>query len=224
MEGRGDRLRRVYDRRFAPDRRDAKDRVWRTVVERYFQRWVAPDHVVLDLGCGFGEFLNHLRCARRIGVDLNPDSREHLDAGVEFNCGDVCDLSFLHEASVDRVFTSNLMEHLGNKTIVEVMLSEAHRVLKPGGELGALGPNLRFLPTAYWDFWDHSVPITDRALVEILGVLGFRIVECIPRFLPYTTRSRLPQAPAIVCAYLWMPFLWPLVGRQFFIRAAKIAG
>lgn len=224
MDTRGDLLRRVYDRRFAEDRRGAKERVWRTLVERYFQRWVEPGHAVLDLGCGFGEFLNHVRCARRIGIDLNPDSRKHLDAGVEFNCGDVCDLSFLPERSIDRVFTSNLMEHLGNKENVELMLREAHRVLKPGGELGALGPNLRFLPTAYWDFWDHTVPITDRSLVEILEVLGFRTVECIPRFLPYTTRSGVPQTPAIVRAYLATPFLWPLFGRQFFIRAAKFAG
>ncbi|MEI8375179.1 MAG: hypothetical protein WCJ35_20355 [Planctomycetota bacterium] len=36
--------------------------------EHFFQQWVSADDTVLDLGCGYGEFLNHLRCARRIGA------------------------------------------------------------------------------------------------------------------------------------------------------------
>jgi SAM-dependent methyltransferase len=173
------------------------------------------------MGCGFGEFLNHVRCARRIGIDLNPEAPKYLDKAVEFHAGDVCDLKMVPDATVNVVFTSNLMEHLPSKEAALRMLGEARRVLKPGGQFIAMGPNLRFLPGEYWDFWDHLLPITDRSLAEALGSLDFKIVEQRARFLPYTTRSALPQAPWLVRLYLNLPFAWCLFGRQFLLRAAK---
>lgn len=216
-----DDLQRMYERRFGPQARAAKLEVWKAIVESFLQRWIGERDRVLDLGCGMGEFLNHVRCARRVGIDLNPEMARLLDPGIEFRAGDVCDLSFLDDASLDLVFTSNLLEHLSSKADVERLLSEAQRVLRSGGHFVALGPNLRFLPGEYWDFWDHLVPITDRSLVEVLETRGFTIVDCIPRFLPYTTRSSLPKAPWLVRLYLRAPIVWPLLGRQFLIRARK---
>ena len=160
----GEGAQRIYRRRFDEADRAAKAAVWRVVVADGLQRWIPPGAAVLDIGCGYGEFLNHVRAARRIGVDINPDSRTALDRGIEFHGGDVRELSFLPDASIDVVFTSNLLEHLPSKHDVELLLGEARRVLKHGGHLIALGPNLRFLPGAYWDFWDHFTPITDRSL------------------------------------------------------------
>jgi len=104
---------------------------------------------------------------------------------------------------------------------VEKMLGEARRVLKPGGQFIALGPNLRFVGGEYWDFWDHLTPITDRSLAEILTALDFKVVEQRARFLPYTTCSSLPQASWLIRLYLKLPLAWPLFGRQFLLRAAK---
>ncbi|MFH1743488.1 MAG: glycosyl transferase, partial [bacterium] len=103
----------------------------------------------------------------------------------------------------------------------EQMIREVHRILKTGGHFIALGPNLRYLPGEYWDFWDHLIPITDRSLTELLENLDFEIVNCYPRFLPYTTRSRLPQAPWLVRLYLKAPLVWKFMGGQFLIRAHK---
>src|SRR5579862_5361723 len=203
-------LERLYRHRFDEASRVSKQRLWKVLVESFFQNFVTPTAVVLDLGCGFGEFLNHLRCARRIGVDLNPESAKHLAAGIEFHAGDVCTLPMIPEATVDLVFSSNLMEHLPSKEAAERMLREARRVLKPGGQLLLMGPNLRFLPGEYWDFWDHRLPITDRSLSEILGSLDFKVVEQHARFLPYTTRSALPQAGWLVRLYLHLPWAWAL--------------
>ncbi|MGE3175775.1 MAG: class I SAM-dependent methyltransferase [Planctomycetota bacterium] len=216
-------VQRMYDRRFPEQDRARKAAIWQVVVEHGLQKWVPHGATVLDVGCGYGEFLNHVRCARRIGVDMNPDSAAALDRGVEFHPGDVRDLSFLGDGSVDVVFTSNLLEHLPSKAEVERLLREAHRVLRPGGHLIALGPNARIVPGAYWDFWDHHVPITDRSLVEVLETLGFRTVDCIGQWLPYTTRSSLPQAPWLVRLYLRLPFLWRGLGSQFLVRVQKPA-
>ena len=216
-----DRLQRLYRHRFGDADRENKKRIWRVLVESFFQQYVPPAAAVLDLGCGFGEFLNPLQCAKRTGVDLNPEATKSLEPGIEFHAGDVRSLPMLADGSFDVVFTSNLMEHLPSKDDVEKMLREARRVLKSGGQLIALGPNLRFVGGEYWDFWDHLTPITDRSLAEILGALDFKVVEQRARFLPYTTRSALPQASWIVRLYLRLPFVWPWFGRQFLLRAAK---
>lgn len=217
----GNHIQRMYRTRFPDEAQKAKEKIWETLVRFYFQRWIRPSDTVLDLGCGFGEFLNALRCARRIGVDMNPDSRNHLHPGIEFHEGNICDLNFLPENIIDLVFISNVIEHLPNKFDAERMLGEVYRVLRRGGQLIVMGPNLRFLPTGYWDFWDHYIPVTDRSLAEILGVLGFQMTGCIPRFIPFTTHSAIPQNPWLVKLYLKLPLLWPIFGRQFLIHASK---
>ena len=216
-----DHLQRIYENRFPEADRHAKAAIWKVLVERFFQRWISPQDTVLDLGCGFGEFLGAVKARRRLGVDLNPASRQDLPEGIEVHGGSVCELGFLDQGSVDLVFTSNLMEHLPDKEAVDQMLGESLRVLRPGGIFLALGPNLRFLPGEYWDFWDHVVPITDRSLVEALELQGFSIERCWPKFLPYTTRSSLPQHPALVRAYLAFPLVWKVLGRQFLVAARK---
>ena len=221
MEPGSEHLQRLYRHRFSDADREEKKRIWRVLVESFFQRYIPSSAAVLDLGCGFGEFLNPLRCAKRTGVDLNPESVKHLESGIEFQAADVRRLPMLNDGSFDVVFTSNLMEHLPSKDDVEKLLREARRVLKPGGQFMAMGPNVRFLPGEYWDFWDHLTPITDRSLAEILGALDFKVVEQRARFLPYTTRSALPQASWLIRLYLKIPLAWLLFGRQFLLRAVK---
>jgi len=115
-------LRRLYDHRFDERRREEKQRIWKVLVESFFQKHVASTAAVLDLGCGFGEFLNPLRCARRAGVDLQSEAPKHLEPGVEFHPGDVRDLSRFGDSTFDVVFTSNLMEHLPSKDDVARMV------------------------------------------------------------------------------------------------------
>jgi len=211
----------IYGRRFSQNQAYRK-KVWRVLTGDFFQRLVNPAGSVLDLGCGYGEFINHILARQKYGMDLNPDAAQLLTPGVQYFHQDCSRPWPLPENTLDAVFTSNFFEHLPDKATLGRTLDEARRCLKPGGRLIALGPNIKFLPGSYWDFWDHYLPLTETSLSEGLENRGFRIEQCHDRFLPYTMVNA-PQYPVFFLrAYLKLRILWPLFGKQFLIVAAKV--
>jgi len=50
---------------------------------------------------------------------------------------------------------------------------------------------------------------------------GFRVELLIPKFLPYTFKSRLPSATWMVRLYLRIPLAWALLGQQMFAVAVR---
>jgi len=215
--------RALYDRRFDPREREAKARVWEVLCRDFFQRYVQPNDTVLDLGAGFCEFINNISCATKWAVDNDEQVERHAASDVAVRRGAAHDLSFLPDASVDVVFASNFFEHMLSKDLVLATLREAYRVLRPTGRMLILQPNIRFAYDEYWDFFDHHQPLSDRSMVEALEICGFDPQEVRPRFLPYTTKSALPQWPILVKLYLRVPLAQRLLGKQMFIVAAKSA-
>ena len=213
-------LQRIYRQRF--DRTSAyRNRVWQVLTHSFFNRWIAPDAAVLDLGCGYGEFINNLAARQKFAMDLNPDAARLLAPDVQFFQQD-CSVPWpLHENTLDTVFTSNFFEHLPNKECLKRTLRQAIRCLKPGGRLIAMGPNIKYLPGQYWDFFDHHTILTEASLGEVLSLEGYRLQQATPRFLPYTLVN-VPEYPLLFLrVYLALPALWRMLGRQFLVIAAK---
>jgi SAM-dependent methyltransferase len=211
-------LETIYRQRFA-GRQEYRNRVWQVITGAFFQKFVASDARVLDLGCGYGEFINNIQCGTKYGIDLNPESGRMLAPGVRFLLQD-CSASWpLSDNSLDVVFTSNFFEHLPDKRTLAATLAQVHRCLKPGGQLIAMGPNIKFIPGSYWDFWDHFLPLTELSLSEGLRQSGFEIKLSYPRFLPYTMINAPEYPPAILRIYLALPPFWRLFGKQFLVVA-----
>ena len=216
-----EQLAKLYDYRFSAEALKQKAAIWQVLCERFFQKYVKPDDVVLDLACGYGEFSRFINAKSKLAVDLNPEVRQYLPENVRLESTSADDLGFLSDASVDVCFTSNFFEHLPDKAVLDAVLCEVFRVLRPGGRFVALQPNIRYLPGAYWDFYDHHLPLTEKSCAEAFAKTGFTVEELIPRFLPYTTKSWLPQSPLLVQLYLMLPIAWPLFGKQFLIVACR---
>ena len=206
-----------FEREFLPRKRE----IWKVLCQNYFQKFIASDATVVDVACGYGEFINNVLAGKKIAVDLNPDTKNHLSQDVEFHSLSASDLASIGEARADILFTSNFLEHLPDKPALDGFLDQVIRVLKPGGRYLILGPNLRYLPGEYWDFYDHHLGLTHLSLSEALELKGFRVEKCIDKFLPYTTQGALPTHPMLVKLYLKMPFVWRILGKQFFIIAEK---
>jgi len=214
----------LYARRFNGAERRAKARVWEVLCERFFSRYIDEDATVLDVGAGHCEFINSVRAVRRIAVDANPELRTFAEPDVETHVASPHELPFLDPASVDVAFSSNFFEHLPSKEILRRVVGEIRRVLKPGECLLVMGPNIRFLPGAYWDYYDHHLALTERSVAELLTTSGFAIDECLPKFLPYTVKGGLPSWRILVEAYLLLaPVSFQLLGKQFFVAARKSA-
>ena len=214
-------LQRIYEHRFTT-MLDYRTSVWKILCGDFFQNYVKPTDHVLDLGCGYGEFINHIQAGAKYGMDLNPRSPEFLAEGVKFLQQDCSTTWELPDNSLDVVFTSNFFEHLPDKMALRQTLNEAHRCLKPGGRLIALGPNIKYVQGAYWDFWDHFLCLTEMSLGEALTNNGYQVLEQTPRFLPYSMVDAPKYPLAFLRLYLKLRFAWPLFGKQFLVVAAKV--
>lgn len=210
---------RYHDTRFVQDARRAT--VWRALWRYHFSRLVGPGDCVLDLGCGYGDFINSVAARRRIALDAWPGFPQHVAPGVEAHVGDATDLAFLEAGSVDFAFASNLFEHMPQDALARLLAALRPR-LSPRGTLNILQPNWRHAYREYWDDYTHVAAWSDIGLKDFLEAHGFEVFQVEPRFLPLTVKSHLPVSPLLI--RLWLASPVKPGGKQMFLRARLRAG
>jgi SAM-dependent methyltransferase len=206
-------LEHTYRQRFSEHDVVANEAVWKEIAS-YLQRYVARDGPVLDVACGHGAFIRHIVAGERWATDLR-DVSGSLTPEIKFvqvEGGDMAN-SLPHD-HFEMVFMSNFLEHLPSAEAVVQQIRQARLVLKPGGTLMILQPNIRLTGGRYWDFLDHQTPLTEKSLEEAANLVGFKRKHLITRFLPYSTKSKLPQSALLVHWYLRFPPAWWLMGKQ----------
>ena len=211
----------LYRHRFIAENQEAKNKVWASICRYFLQDVVGTHKAVIDIACGYGEFINAISGDQKYGIDLNPDAKSHLDDDVTYFCVSANDIP-MDQSSVDVAFASNFLEHLRTKEECNEVFAEVRRILRTNGKFIILGPNIRYVGDKYWDFYDHHLPLSHLSLQEGLIQAGYKIERVIPRFLPYTAvGTRLPTHPALVALYLKSPLVWKILGHQFLVVAVK---
>ena len=203
--------------RLTPDAR--RDAVWKALWRFRFRHLVSPDACVLDLGCGYGSFINQVVARRRIALDSWPDFPQYLAPGVEPIVGSATDLGCLPDGEVDLAFASNLFEHL-TRTDLACLLDGLRPKLSTRGSLAVVQPNYRYAHREYWDDYTHVTAWSHVSLADFLTANGYQVIETVPRFMPLTVKSRLPVSPWLIGAYLASP-LKPM-GKQMLLRAKPV--
>lgn len=200
--------------RLTEDARRAK--VWQALWKYHFRHRIGANDCVLDLGAGYGDFINTVSAKRRIAVDLWDGMPAHVAQGVETIVGPAHELDAIGDGAVDFAFASNLFEHLPQEAFVKV-LAALGRVLSDRGTLTVLQPNYRYAFREYFDDYTHVAVYSHVSLPDLLRAHGWDVIEVRPRFLPLSVKSRLPTHALLIGAYLRSP-LKPL-GKQMLIVA-----
>lgn len=98
---------------------------------------------VLDAGCGTGEAMRYLKSKTAWllrGIDVSPAATAYWN-DIDAQLGDVAALPFAGQ-QFDAVFASHTFAHFPNP---EKFLEESHRVLKTGGKVIIITPNVWYL-------------------------------------------------------------------------------
>ena len=148
--------------------------------------------------------INQIQARRRIAVDLNPDFARYAAPTVEtvIQASDVA--LPVPDSSVDAVIASNLFEHLAREQLARTA-GEVRRILKPGGQLIAIQPNYYYCSREYFDDYTHVLVFSHNSLRDFFVAEGFVPTVVIPRYLPFSMRSRVPKARILVSLYLRSP-------------------
>jgi SAM-dependent methyltransferase len=193
-----------------------RDVLWETLWRHYFRALVDSDDCVLDLGAGYGNFINAVTARRRIAVDAWDGFPAYLAPGVEHRVGSVTDLDFLDSGAVDFAFASNLFEHL-TKDEFAIVLSVLRRKLSAKGTLTIVQPNYRYAYREYFDDFDHKSIYSHVSMADYLTANGYEVFRIEPRFMPLSIKGRLPVNALLIRAWLASP--WKPIGKQMLIRA-----
>jgi SAM-dependent methyltransferase len=151
--------------------------------QRDFVSYFAKKGVVLDLGCGRGEFLELLRenGVDAAGVDGNSQMVEIcLDKGLRCEKGDILEkLADREDGSMAGIFSSQVIEHL-SPVQLKRLIELSYQKLGPSGVLvlETINPASVFtLVQVYYLDLSHQKPVHPQALKFMLEASGFEDVE-----------------------------------------------
>jgi SAM-dependent methyltransferase len=209
----------LYKLRYKEINLAKKNKIWKLICSNFFQRFIPEKNIVLELASGHGEFINNIEASKKISIDINKDVKKYLNSNVFFYETDASQINKYIKYKVDTVFVSNFLEHLKSREDLEAFFKAVKGVLKKNGSFIILGPNLRYQPGKYWDYYDHYLGLTHLSLIEALELNGFQITLCIDKFLPHADKGDKLPHPFLVWLYLKIPLAWKVMGKQFFVVA-----
>lgn len=190
--------------------------VWSAVAEHLSAR-VPPGAAVLEIGAGYCDWINSVRAARRVAVDIWTELPRFARGGVQPVVMDISTgLPSLGAESFDVVLASNVLEHFTPEVAASVA-SDVLTVLRPGGRLIVIQPNFAHAWRRYFDDYTHRSIFTHVSLPAMLRSRGFAVEQVSPRFLPYSMRgARVPIRRWLVRAYLRSP-IKPMAGQMLVV-------
>ena len=210
---------RLYEYRFRTVDQRRRNDVWMALAPLIHDLLGRPQRV-LDPAAGRCEFINAVPAAERWAVDAVAYEEGVARDGTNVIVSEIM-AADLPQRYFGGVFVSNFLEHLLSQEAIAAFLEKMHDCVTPGGRIAVMGPNFRYCPREYFDFADHTLVLTERAVEEHLYAAGFEILNVRPRFMPYTFTGRLPSHPALVRAYLRVPLAWRVLGKQFLVVAER---
>lgn len=208
---------KYYTTRFSKD--DSRSKVWRAINE-YLQRFIPNNSTVLDLGCGYGDFIKGIHAAEKYALDLNPNMIEEFKGSeIRFISQSILDEFNIPNNSIDIVFASNLFEHFDDHEL-SIVMENINMKLKPNGLIILVQPNIFYAYREYWDDYTHKKAFSHVSLSDFLESCDYKTIKIQKKFIPFSLKSRLPKSYFLTKAYLNSPF--KPFAKQMLIVAKKM--
>lgn len=208
---------------FRGTREDIKQRLTRHLELLKEHKTSPQSNLILDLGCGRGEWLDLLRehGFGACGVDTNEGMVAFCRSlGLQVVQQDALSyLASMQDASLGVVTAFHLVEHLPFDLVMS-LIDQSLRALKPGGLLILETPNPQNLQVSTHTFYldpTHRHPLPSamlRFFVEARGFCDVRILE----LHPYPESLRIPDDGTILAdrfnQYFYGPQDYAVIGRR----------
>ena len=142
-----------------------------------------PQGSLLDIGCGVGDFLVHIKQQgwEVQGIEPSADAKQIAQSRLGFLPKDPSEYAQFEDASFDVITLWHVLEHIDD---LHFQTSEICRLLKPGGRLIIALPNFQSFDCQYykdkWAAWDvprHLNHFSQQTIQSIITSTGFQIID-----------------------------------------------
>ena len=185
--------------------------------EVYLKRFRNNPNPILEMGCGIGLFLEacSMNNVKAVGVEYESEGVEAcLSKGQKAYQHDLNDpLTFLDDNSFEAVIANQVIEHLPVDAQLN-LVSEAYRLLKPGGQI------LLTSPCRHWEAGRndkyHISLLTPSEIKTLVESVGFENCN-----MGYNRCQDIPEIPAELVKELWGKFHPDLFSKDATVLAYK---
>jgi 2-polyprenyl-3-methyl-5-hydroxy-6-metoxy-1,4-benzoquinol methylase len=142
--------------------------------------------VILDIGCGTGEFLHTCSQAgwNTIGIEPDPGARKFGSEGYKLDIRDEGSLNSFQEGAYDIITMWHVLEHVPH---LNERITQVKRLLKPKGHIIIAVPNCSSKDAAkygrYWAAWDvprHLYHFTPNDIRRLIEKHGMKVEQVLP--------------------------------------------
>lgn len=142
-----------------------------------------PNGRLLDIGCGVGDFLMHVKKSgwEVSGIEPSNDAKSIAKNRLGFLPLDPSESTSLNDHSFDVITMWHVLEHIDD---LKSQLSELKRLLKPGGRLIIALPNYQSFDCQYykdkWAAWDvprHLNHFSSEVIRSLITSIGMNFVD-----------------------------------------------
>lgn len=208
---------KYYTTRFVFNKGRVK--VWKAINE-YLQKFIPENSTILDIGCGYADFINGIIGDKKIAIDLNPEIKKFIESDkIKFINQSILNQFNVDDLSIDVIFASNLFEHF-NDAELDIIINNIKAKLKPNGKLILIQPNIYYAFKEYWDDYTHKKAFSHNSLNDLLNSYGFKTLVIKKKFIPFSLKSMLPKSYWLTKFYLKSP-IKPFA-KQLLIITQKI--
>lgn len=160
----------------------------RTVDAAYYSEYHIPRYLlpylpskdarVLDIGCGFGQFLGAMKSegySNLFGIDISDEALE-VCRRKGLDTQKIDDIrNFRPDRKFDFIMMNHVLEHLEKGTVIDTLRHIREHLLAPGGSFVLMVPNAQSPTGTYWRYEDftHHLLFTAGSCQYVLRAAGF---------------------------------------------------